>query len=184
MTFLKEIVDQWIEEYKDDQDSGVLKIVQFFISSSGCKGQVTPEMQSGMENAAIIRRMMDEFDEVPRPIARHCLFYCINDCLFIFQDSADYPLIMTGQPWKKFRTNFCSFVEMLVKRCQFSILYDEHLMDAIISLLTALTDSQVRAFRHTATLAGTSSEVTSLLFFELNSDWFLDCSCEAHDGSC
>lgn len=62
---------------------------------------------------------------------------------------------MTGQAWKKFRQNFCDFVQTLVKQCQYSIIYDQFLMDNVISLLTGLSDSQVRAFRHTATLAGT-----------------------------
>jgi cohesin complex subunit SA-1/2 len=61
---------------------------------------------------------------------------------------------MTGQQWKKFRANFCEFVQLLVKQCQYSIIYDQYLMDNVISLLTGLSDSQVRAFRHTATLAG------------------------------
>ncbi|XP_046687448.1 cohesin subunit SA-2-like [Homalodisca vitripennis] len=60
---------------------------------------------------------------------------------------------MTGQQWKKFRQNFCDFVAQLVKQCQYSIIYDQYLMDNVISLLTGLSDSQVRAFRHTATLA-------------------------------
>lgn len=42
---------------------------------------------------------------------------------------------------------------MLVRQCQYSIIYDQFLMDNVISLLTGLSDSQVRAFRHTATLA-------------------------------
>lgn len=61
---------------------------------------------------------------------------------------------MTGQQWKKFRGNFCEFVQILVRQCQYSIIYDQFLMDNVISLLTGLSDSQVRAFRHTATLAG------------------------------
>lgn len=60
---------------------------------------------------------------------------------------------MTGQAWKKFRTNFCEFIQILVKQCQYAIIYDQFLMDNVISLLTGLSDSQVRAFRHTATLA-------------------------------
>jgi len=42
----------------------------------------------------------------------------------------------------------------VVRRCQYNVVYDEFLMDALISLLTGLSDSQVRAFRHTSTLAG------------------------------
>lgn len=44
-------------------------------------------------------------------------------------------------------------MQTLVKQCQYSIIYDQFLMDNVISLLTGLSDSQVRAFRHTATLA-------------------------------
>lgn len=60
---------------------------------------------------------------------------------------------MPGQQWKKFKSNFCDFVQTLVKQCQYSIIFDQFLMDHLISLLTGLSDSQVRAFRHTATLA-------------------------------
>ena len=62
--------------------------------------------------------------------------------------------MMSGPQWKKFRSNFCDFVHTFVKKCQSSIIYDQYLMDNVISLLTGLSDSQVRAFRHTATLAG------------------------------
>lgn len=69
------------------------------------------------------------------------------------QESGEYPLIMPGQQWKKFKANFGDFVQTLVKQCQYSIIFDQFLMDHLISLLTGLSDSQVRAFRHTATVA-------------------------------
>ncbi|XP_021930431.1 cohesin subunit SA-2 isoform X2 [Zootermopsis nevadensis] len=128
---LQAVVDDWIESYKVNRDAALLSLMQFFINASGCKGKITSYMQASMEHAAIIRRMTEEFDE----------------------ESGEYPLIMTGQTWKKFRNNFCDFVQILVKQCQYSIIYDQYLMDNVISLLTGLSDSQVRAFRHTATLA-------------------------------
>lgn len=81
------------------------------------------------------------------------------------QDSGDYPLTMPGPMWKKFRYNFCEFISVLIRQCQYSIIYDEYMMDTVISLLTGLSDSQVRAFRHTSTLAGneTSFMTTALL---------------------
>ena len=85
-----------------------------------------------MEHKDIIRIMTEEFDE----------------------DGGEYPVMMTAQMWKKFKSNFCDFIQLLIKRCQYSIIYDQYLMDNIISLLTGLSDSQVRAFRHTSTLAG------------------------------
>ena len=124
-------VDDWIDHYKENRDAALLRLMQFFIDSAGCKGRITPTMQSTMEHAEIIRRMTEEFEE----------------------ESGEYPLIQTGHQWKKFRTNFTEFIQMLVRQCQYSIIYDQYLMDNVISLLTGLSDSQVRAFRHTATLA-------------------------------
>lgn len=95
--------------------------MQFFINAAGCKGRITQQMQADMEHTAIIRKMTEEFDE----------------------ESGEYPLIMAGQSWKKFRQNFCDFVQTLVKQCQYSIIYDQFLMDNLISLLTGLSDSQV-----------------------------------------
>lgn len=73
------------------------------------------------------------------------------------QENEDYPLIKPGPYWKKFKANFCEFTAVLIQQCQRSILYDSYLMDTIISLLTGLADSMVRAFRHTSTLAGVQS---------------------------
>jgi len=94
--------------------------------------------------------MTEEFDEVS-PL-ESSIQSSLTISLFL-QESGEYPLIMTGTQWRKFKNNFCDFVQTLVKQCQYSIIYDQFLMDNVISLLTGLSDSQVRAFRHTATLA-------------------------------
>lgn len=126
-------------------------------------------MFRNMQNAEIIRKMTEEFDEVAglsglsaaakrnlspfRSKAKNA-----SVCVFFItfpQDSGDYPLTMPGPMWKKFRYNFCEFISVLIRQCQYSIIYDEYMMDTVISLLTGLSDSQVRAFRHTSTLAGT-----------------------------
>ncbi|KAB0372077.1 hypothetical protein FD755_015869, partial [Muntiacus reevesi] len=125
------VVDDWIESYKHDRDIALLDLINFFIQCSGCKGVVTAEMFRHMQNSEIIRKMTEEFDE----------------------DSGDYPLTMAGPQWKKFKSSFCEFIGVLVRQCQYSIIYDEYMMDTVISLLTGLSDSQVRAFRHTSTLA-------------------------------
>lgn len=145
------VVDDWIEAYKQDRDIALLDLMQFFIQCAGCKGRITPQMQATMEHAQIIRKMTEEFEE----------------------ESGDYPLIMSGPQWKKFRTNFCEFVQVMVRQCQYSIIYDQYLMDNVISLLTGLSDSQVRAFRHTATLAAMKL-MTALVDVALNLSINLD----------
>lgn len=156
----------WIEEYKTNREAALVQLMQFFINASGCRGKVTPDMAQ-MDHTLIIKKMTQEFDEVSchfdDKLSKTTLYEitCVRTSSYkisVFQESGEYPLIMTGQSWKKFRSNFCEFIQTLVKMCQYSIIYDQYLMDNIISLLTGLSDSQVRAFRHTATLAGKSNK--------------------------
>ncbi|KAF7486073.1 Hypothetical predicted protein [Marmota monax] len=128
---MQSLVDEWLESYKQDEEAGFLELINFFIRSCGCKGTVTPEMFKKMSNSEIIRHLTEQFNE----------------------DSGDYPLTAQGPSWKKFQGSFCEFVRTLVYQCQYSLLYDGFPMDNLISLLTGLSDSQVRAFRHTSTLA-------------------------------
>ncbi|VDP76540.1 unnamed protein product [Schistosoma mattheei] len=139
------VVDDWIEQYKTNREPAMLELIQFFISCSGCKGKVTPEMYSRLSHADIIRRMTEEFDE----------------------DSGEYPLIQSSPVWKRFRSNFVEFIQVLIRQCQYSIIYDQCMIDQVISLLTGLTDSQVRAFRHTSTLAAMKM-MTALVDVALN----------------
>ncbi|XP_072254984.1 cohesin subunit SA-3 [Pyxicephalus adspersus] len=125
------LVDDWLDSYKKEQALALLELVNFLIQACGCKGVVTQEMMSNMEHADIIRKMTEDFGE----------------------DSADYPLSLSTQPWKKFCLNFGEFLDKLVISCQYNIMYDDVLMDTLICLLTGLSDSQVRAFRHTSTFA-------------------------------
>uniref|UniRef100_A0A8C1YGX5 Cohesin subunit SA n=1 Tax=Cyprinus carpio TaxID=7962 RepID=A0A8C1YGX5_CYPCA len=142
---MQSVVDDWIESYRQDRDLALLDLINFFIQCSGCKGTVRIEMFRNMQNAEIIRKMTEEFDE----------------------DSGDYPLTISGPLWKKFRYNFCEFICVLIRQCQYSIIYDEYMMDTVISLLTGLSDSQVRAFRHTSTLAAMKL-MTALVNVALN----------------
>ena len=64
------MVDDWIEAYKQDRDTALLDLIQFFIQCSGCRGKITPHMYANMEHAEIIRKMTEEFDEV---MSKNCV---------------------------------------------------------------------------------------------------------------
>uniref|UniRef100_A0A803TTX5 Cohesin subunit SA n=1 Tax=Anolis carolinensis TaxID=28377 RepID=A0A803TTX5_ANOCA len=144
---MQSVVDDWVEAYKRDRDVALLDLINFFIQCSGCQGMVTAEMFQSVQNCEVMQKMTETFDE----------------------DNEDYPLIKPGPYWKKFRANFCEFIAVLVEQCQYIILYDSYLMDTIISLLTGLADSMVRAFRHTSTLAAMKL-LTALVNLHLNLD--------------
>lgn len=125
------IADSWIEQYKEDRNGAILDLLNFIVRSSGCYGRITQQMRETMDTGVLIRSLIDEFDE---------------------SQGADYPLIMSGPQWKKFRQSFCDFITTLIKQCQYSVIYDQYMMESFIKFLISLSDSQVRAFRHTATL--------------------------------
>ncbi|XP_051810659.1 cohesin subunit SA-1 [Acanthochromis polyacanthus] len=124
------VVDEWLDSYKQSRKSGLLVLINFIVQSCGCKGVVSQEMLDSMQNAEIISTLTKEFDE----------------------DSVNYPLCTPGAQLKRFKAGLCEFVRVLVRSCQNSLIYDEYLFPSLVSLLTGLSDSQVRAFRHTSTL--------------------------------
>lgn len=115
------LVDDWIEQYKTNRAPAMLELVQFFISCSGCKGKVSLDMYNSLSHTEIIKRMTEEFDE----------------------DSGEYPLVQSSQMWRRFRTNFMEFIQVLIRQCQYSIIYDQCMVEQIGSLLTGLSDSPV-----------------------------------------
>ncbi|KAB5554165.1 hypothetical protein PHYPO_G00047050 [Pangasianodon hypophthalmus] len=124
------VVDDWLDDYKQNREEGFLELINFVVECCGCKGIVTREMFDVMQNADIISHLTKEFNE----------------------DSVSYPLAAGGSQGRRFRDGLCEFVYQLVQRCRNSLLYDEFVFSALIAFLTGLADSQVRAFRHTSTL--------------------------------
>ncbi|PNJ12251.1 STAG3 isoform 4 [Pongo abelii] len=111
--------------------------------------KTTPVAKHPKKGYRVVHRHSRKKSEPPA----NDLFNAVKAAKSDMQDSGDYPLTAPGPSWKKFQGSFCEFVRTLVCQCQYSLLYDGFPMDNLISLLTGLSDSQVRAFRHTSTLA-------------------------------
>ncbi|XP_061581993.1 cohesin subunit SA-2 [Cololabis saira] len=124
------VVEEWLDGYKQSREAGLLVLINFIVQSCGCKGVVTREMFETMQNADIIGNLTKEFNE----------------------DSVNYPLSTPGPQMKRFKASLCEFFRVLVRSCRNSLIYDEYLFPSLLALLTGLSDSQVRAFRHTSTL--------------------------------
>uniref|UniRef100_A0AAY4E9A1 Cohesin subunit SA n=1 Tax=Denticeps clupeoides TaxID=299321 RepID=A0AAY4E9A1_9TELE len=123
------VVDELLDCYKEDQQAGLLELINFVVLTCSCKGMVTKEMFESMENAYIICQLTKEFNE----------------------DSPSYPLSLVGVRGRRFREGLTEFVSQLVLRSQNSLLFDGYLFPSLVSFLTGLSDSQVRSFRHTST---------------------------------
>ncbi|XP_047227314.1 cohesin subunit SA-2 isoform X2 [Girardinichthys multiradiatus] len=152
---IQAVMDDWIEAYATDRDSSLLDLISFFIQCCGCKGVVTAEMCQSKEDKDVRSKMVEELDEAAGlQYKRFLAFPWILTVTWPMDaDSAEYPLVQSGPSARWFHSEFCDFVSVLVAQCQHGVLFDSYLMNSLISLLTELSNSFVRAFRHTCTLA-------------------------------
>lgn len=137
---LQVAVDNWIAGYKDDANEALCELLNLLMIVSGCRGQITVE-HLAVESTTVIQQLTEQFDE----------------------DSGEYPFMSNGQHARRLRANFADFLLIFMRQIQHSIVFDEFLVENFLNFVIALTDSQVRAFRHTATFAGKSKLTWSLL---------------------
>ncbi|XP_035378659.1 LOW QUALITY PROTEIN: cohesin subunit SA-2 [Electrophorus electricus] len=152
---IQAVVDDWIEAYITDREPALLDLISFFIQCSGCKGVVTAEMFQSKEDSDVMSKMVEDLDESSGLQYKKFLAFpwILTVTWPMDMDSGEYPLVMSGMYWKRFRMHFCDFVQVLISQCQYNVIFDNYLLNTLISLLTELSASCVRAFRHTCTLA-------------------------------
>ncbi|XP_077435821.1 cohesin subunit SA-2 isoform X2 [Vanacampus margaritifer] len=132
---MRVVIDGWAEAYAADRDASLLDLISFFIQCCGCKGVVTAEMCQTKGDSEAMDKMEDELVEDLDEVAgvQYKKFLAFPWILTVTwpkdADSMEYPLIQPGPYGRWFHSELCDFVSVL------------------------LSDSHVRAFRHTCTLA-------------------------------
>jgi hypothetical protein len=141
-TSLSAVVSGWIDGYESDRDVAATEFVQFIIHCSGCQGTVTTKMLHE-DMSECIMTLTEEFS------------------------GGIYPLISHSNAFRGVKSNVSEFVERFVKDShQRGILFDEYLMTTVVMpWVTTLSASQVRPFRHAATLVAMklTTALTALL---------------------
>ncbi|XP_077392546.1 cohesin subunit SA-2 isoform X2 [Festucalex cinctus] len=156
---MRVVIDGWAEAYAADRDASLLDLINFFIQCCGCKGVVTAEMCQTRSDSEAMDKMVDELVEDLDEIAglQYKKFLAFPWILTVTwptdADSMEYPLIQPGPYGRWFHSELCEFMSVLVCQCQHSLIFDSYLINTLVSLLSELSDSHLRAFRHTCTLA-------------------------------
>jgi len=126
------MIDEWLDAYKTNKSTAMVQLIQLLVDSCGCRGTINVHMIDAEDTVEGIRHLTEHFGE----------------------QVSEYPIIVNKPVYKKFKSSLCSFVIQLIGQCQYNYIYDEYLIDVLISWVIGLSDSQVRAFRHTSTLVG------------------------------
>ncbi|BGP22583.1 cohesin complex subunit SA-1/2 [Rhodotorula toruloides] len=132
-TALKTVVEDWIESYKEDSGPAMAELVNFILRCCGCNSTID-EHQAEDENG-IVENLKDIVDE------------------FKQETNMAHPLISKSKTYKKFRSSLAQFLSKLVSETAVDdMLYSTSFYEQFSSWVHALSSSQIRAFRHTATV--------------------------------
>ncbi|CAL1582552.1 unnamed protein product [Knipowitschia caucasica] len=151
---MKAVIDDWIEAYEKERDPSILDLFNFFIQCCGCKGVVTAEMCHSRDGSNVKSKMIEKQDEaLGLHVKRVLAFPWILTVTWPLNGDVEYPLVQSGPSGRWFHSELCDFMSVLVAQFQHNVLFDSYLMNSLLVLLSALSASSVRAFRHTCTLA-------------------------------
>ncbi|XP_049835360.1 cohesin subunit SA-2-like isoform X2 [Schistocerca gregaria] len=128
------LVKKTVTRYKQNKDAGTLAVIQWIIDVCNCKYRV---------------QTVESIPDVPKQMENE-----------IAAGHEGFPILNN----KKTSTKLCHLMEMLIKKCEHSILYDGFLMSSLCHFLCKLSGSKIRGFRYVSTLAGLSiaSELAEL----------------------
>ncbi|GAA5978615.1 hypothetical protein JCM10908_004424 [Rhodotorula pacifica] len=129
---LQQVAEDWIESYKEESGPAMAELVNFVLRCCGCNASID-EHQAEDENG-IVENLKDIVDE------------------FKQEANMAYPLISKSKGYKKFRTSLSSFLQKLLLASADDLLYDTSFYEYFQAWIHALSSSQIRALRHTATV--------------------------------
>ncbi|GAA6000843.1 cohesin subunit IRR1 [Rhodotorula paludigena] len=131
-TALQQTAEDWIESYKESSGPAMSELVNFVLRCCGCNA-VVDEHQAEDENG-IVENLKDIVDE--------------------FKREADlaYPLMSKSKAYKKFRPSLAQFLQKLLVASADDLLFSTSFNEHFSAWVHALSSSQIRALRHTATV--------------------------------
>ncbi|GAA6050117.1 hypothetical protein JCM3770_001381 [Rhodotorula araucariae] len=131
-TALQTTAEDWIESYREESGPAMAELVNFVLRCCGCNA-IVDEHQSEDENG-IVENLKDIVDE--------------------FKQEADlaYPLVSKSKQYKKFRASLAQFLQKLLASSADDLLFSTSFYEHFQAWVHALSSSQIRALRHTATV--------------------------------
>ncbi|TMW62186.1 hypothetical protein Poli38472_009679 [Pythium oligandrum] len=131
---MRDLLGEWRERYEEDPDLATREVLNFVLQACGAEGQCVPPTES--------LEKLDMSDLVD---------YVVGD---LKNSNGAYPLGPRVKTAKKFHENFVDFWEALIQECYESeLLFSKNVVGQLVDWLTTLSSAEVRAIRHTTTVA-------------------------------
>ncbi|KAN0139259.1 hypothetical protein V8E53_002760 [Lactarius tabidus] len=130
---LQSTVEDFLETLKETPEAAQAELVNCILRACGCNDSVNQD--EAVDHDGVVDAL-DNFTEALKQ-----------------DDSPLYPLTSKLPIFKKFRRSLSEFLErLIVSAAEIGALYTTDLMETIQTWITCMSSSQLRSFRHTATV--------------------------------
>ncbi|TFK29563.1 hypothetical protein FA15DRAFT_632012 [Coprinopsis marcescibilis] len=136
---LQSTVEDFLESLQQSPGPAQAELINLFLRSCGCNDTVSAD------DALDYDGVLDSLDNITEALKK--------------DNSPTYPLTSKLPVFKKFRKSLSEFIERLViSASELGSLYSTDLMQTLQAWVVAMSSSQIRSFRHTATVVALEVE--------------------------
>ncbi|KAF5323111.1 hypothetical protein D9611_009237 [Ephemerocybe angulata] len=138
---LQATTEDFLESLEQSPGPAQAELITLFLRSCGCNDTVSPD------DALDYDGVVDNLDNITEALKQ--------------DNSPVYPLTSKLPIFKKFRKSLSEFIERLItSAADLGLLYSTDLMATLQTWVVAMSSSQIRSFRHTATVVALEVETS------------------------
>lgn len=145
---LQSTVEDFLESFTNSPDAALADLVNCILRSCGSNESVDADRAVDVDG---IVDALDDFTEVLKGVCGSC--FCMNSAHCAQDEAPTYPLTSKLPIFKKFRKSLSEFLSRLVDAsAELGTMYNTDLLPVIQAWVVSMSSSQLRSFRHTATV--------------------------------
>lgn len=130
---LETLLSEWRDRFEADEEPATREVLRFVLQACGGAEESVPDTAlAQLEMSDLVEHVVAELEK----------------------ENGEYPLASRGKGMRKFHRSFEDFWDVFMKECYESeILFSSEIVATFVDWLTTLSSSEVRAIRHTSTVA-------------------------------
>lgn len=154
---LQSSAEDFLESLQQSPESTLAELINLVLRSCGCNDSVDGDQAVDFDG---IVSALDDFTEVLKQV-RGCRVYAkvARFDVYLQENSPVYPLTSKLPVFKRFRKSLSEWIERLViSAADLGALYTTQMMETLQQWVVSMSSSQIRSFRHTATVIALEAE--------------------------
>lgn len=148
---LQSTVDDLCESLQQTPEAALAEMINCILRACGCNESV--DSDSVVDWDGVVDALDNFTESLKQASNQFHLFSYIPDSLMFQEDIPIYPLTSKLPVFKKFRKSLSELLNRFISSAaQMGLLYSTDVMQALTTWVVAMSSSQIRSFRHTASV--------------------------------